>query len=504
MIPGRQPSLVLELAPLRAPIPRHVATKAWWRFKGFVLTAAPIMVVGSLILGIVYETGAWQAIADAIGPATESVLGLPAIAGIAMAFAFLRKELALQLLLVFAAVELGRQASLGELMTPAQLFVYAVVASLSIPCIATLAALRGELGTRAAVGISMASVALAIAVGAVLGAPAGHHLTARGDQAGSPCSRSQRMPSRGAHNRDGISVAAYASSRTSPRDLERVEQVGVQRHRHTRSPKAIGIGSKEPGACTLDPGVDVQPRALDGFPVRASARRWASRATWSSDRSSEATSRSGESGRRRSSNERSTSPSSDHRYRRRRRAPAQVEVTVNTHHRGGGGHGLEPRQACGDGRGVAPELGGGRRSTGRPRQGQVELAMRIPAPGLQLVMRGLARSEVRGIGRRRGERRMEPRDQCPDVLSHVRRPLDRHAARCRDEVREELRRQLSHVLRAGHEGPEHRHGGHAAVAGHRLRPAGKPRNAGEPRLLGEVGGQLEVRVQAGLDFAGTP
>jgi len=168
MIPGRQPSLVLELAPLRAPIPRHVAGKAWWRFKGFVLTAAPIMLVGSLVLGLIYETGAWQAIADAIGPGTEAVLGLPAIAGVAMVFAFLRKELALQLLLVFAAVELGRQASLGELMTPAQLFVYAVVASLSIPCIATLAALRGELGTRAAVGISMASVALAIAVGAGL------------------------------------------------------------------------------------------------------------------------------------------------------------------------------------------------------------------------------------------------------------------------------------------------------------------------------------------------
>jgi ferrous iron transport protein B len=168
MIPGRQPSLILELAPLRAPIPRHVASKAWWRFKDFVLTAAPIMLVGSLALGLVYETGAWQAIADAIGPATQSVLGLPAIAGIATLFAFLRKELALQLLLVFAAVELGRQASLGELMTPAQLFVYAVVASLSIPCIATLAALRGELGTRATVGISLASVALAIAVGAVL------------------------------------------------------------------------------------------------------------------------------------------------------------------------------------------------------------------------------------------------------------------------------------------------------------------------------------------------
>ena len=168
MIPGRQPSLVLELAPLRAPLPAMVVRKAWWRFKGFVVQAAPIMLVGSLVLGLVYEAGLWQGVADVIGPATEAVLGLPAIAGVAMAFAFLRKELALQLLLVFAAVELGREAALGELMGPGQLFVYAVVSSLTIPCIATLAALKGELGTRGAVAISAASLALAIGLGAVL------------------------------------------------------------------------------------------------------------------------------------------------------------------------------------------------------------------------------------------------------------------------------------------------------------------------------------------------
>ena len=168
MIPGRQPALVLELSPLRAPIPAHVASRAWWRFRGFVVTATPIMLAGSLVLGVVYETGLWQAVADLIGPAVETLLGLPAIAAVALVFAFLRKELALQLLFVFAAAELGHAAGLGELMTPAQLFVYAVVASLSIPCIATLAALRGELGTRAAVGISAGSLGLAIGVGAVL------------------------------------------------------------------------------------------------------------------------------------------------------------------------------------------------------------------------------------------------------------------------------------------------------------------------------------------------
>jgi len=168
LIPGRQPALVLELAPLRAPVPRHVAAKAWWRFRAFVVQATPIMLAGSLVLGLVYEAGWWHAVAAAIGPAVEWALGLPAIAGVAIGFAFLRKELALQLLMAFAAIELGHAAALGELMTPAQLFVYAVVTSLSIPCIATLAALRGELGGRAAAGIAASTLALAVVTGAVL------------------------------------------------------------------------------------------------------------------------------------------------------------------------------------------------------------------------------------------------------------------------------------------------------------------------------------------------
>ena len=70
--------------------------------------------------------------------------------------------------MAFAAIELGHAAALGELMTPAQLFVYAVVTSLSIPCIATLAALRGELGGRAAAGIAGTTLLLAVGTGAVL------------------------------------------------------------------------------------------------------------------------------------------------------------------------------------------------------------------------------------------------------------------------------------------------------------------------------------------------
>ena len=98
----------------------------------------------------------------------RQAFGLPAIAGVAIAFAFLRKELALQLLIAFAAIELGHPTALGQLMSPAQLFVYAVVTSISIPGIATLAALRGELGGRTAARIAASTLALALGTGMVL------------------------------------------------------------------------------------------------------------------------------------------------------------------------------------------------------------------------------------------------------------------------------------------------------------------------------------------------
>ena len=53
-------------------------------------------------------------------------------------------------------------------MVPTQLFVYAVVSSISIPCVATLAALRAELGTRAPRLDLARSLGLALGLGMVL------------------------------------------------------------------------------------------------------------------------------------------------------------------------------------------------------------------------------------------------------------------------------------------------------------------------------------------------
>ena len=96
-------------------------------------------------------------------------LGLPAVAGLALVFAFLRKELAIQLLVALAVIEFGAAAaSLDTFLSPAQLFVYAVVSSVSVPCVATLATLAGEFGWRAALAMSGATIGIALAVGGVL------------------------------------------------------------------------------------------------------------------------------------------------------------------------------------------------------------------------------------------------------------------------------------------------------------------------------------------------
>jgi len=98
----------------------------------------------------------------------EGWLGLPAVAGLTLVFAVLRKELALQLLVALAIVEFGRGAeNLLSFMSKDQLFTYALVNTIYIPCIATIAVLSRTLGRQRAAVISLGTVALAVLLGGV-------------------------------------------------------------------------------------------------------------------------------------------------------------------------------------------------------------------------------------------------------------------------------------------------------------------------------------------------
>jgi len=168
LLPGGRPTLLMEVFTFRVPAVRTVLAKTWMRVREFVVQAAPIVLAGSLVLGILYETGAIRLATRPLAPVVEGWLGLPAVAGLTLVFAVLRKELALQLLLALAVVEYGRGAgSLLAFMTPAQIFTYALVNTIYIPCAATMAILGKALGWRRAAAISAGTVALAVAAGGV-------------------------------------------------------------------------------------------------------------------------------------------------------------------------------------------------------------------------------------------------------------------------------------------------------------------------------------------------
>ncbi len=169
VVPGTRSPMILELPRLRLPVARQVARKGWARFRSFVRMAAPVMVVGSFVVGLLYESGAIEPLGELAAPITTGLLGLPPVAGIALALAFLRKELALQLLIVLGVATYGAGAAdLSTFLSSGQLFVYAVVTAVSIPCVATLAALADELGWRTAAAITAATLGVALLAGAVL------------------------------------------------------------------------------------------------------------------------------------------------------------------------------------------------------------------------------------------------------------------------------------------------------------------------------------------------
>jgi ferrous iron transport protein B len=163
--PGEQYGMILEMSPLRRPKPGNILSKSWLRIREFLVIAMPLLIVTSIVLGLLQYTGIMALFTAWIAPFSEAVLGLPPYATTALIFGILRKEMALETLVI-----LGGTADLSQVMTMAQIYIFAVVSVLFIPCIATLAVLRRELGIKMALIIAAYTLGMGILVGAILNA----------------------------------------------------------------------------------------------------------------------------------------------------------------------------------------------------------------------------------------------------------------------------------------------------------------------------------------------
>ncbi|MBU0686259.1 MAG: ferrous iron transporter B [Candidatus Margulisbacteria bacterium] len=155
LLPGFSPELLLEIPPYRFPPLTIIYKKLWWRMKAFLKEAVPIVLIGVFVVNILYVLGVFNFIADISAPIVTGLLGLPKEAVTAIVIGFLRKDVAVGML-----VPLGLSVS--------QLIVACVVLSMFFPCVATFVVLIQELGWKDMLKATAIMIVAALLAGSLL------------------------------------------------------------------------------------------------------------------------------------------------------------------------------------------------------------------------------------------------------------------------------------------------------------------------------------------------
>ncbi len=163
LTPGEQFGMIVEMPSLRKPRVQLVLRKSWLRIKEFLFIAMPLLIVTSVFLGLFQYFGVIDIFQALVAPITVSLLGLPSYASTALLFGVFRKELAFETLAVLSGT-----ADLGSVMTAVQLYTFAIVSILFIPCISTVAVLYKQLGAKIAILTSAYTLFLGMLIGVLI------------------------------------------------------------------------------------------------------------------------------------------------------------------------------------------------------------------------------------------------------------------------------------------------------------------------------------------------
>jgi ferrous iron transport protein B len=161
--PDEPVGLIMEMPGFRLPSIKTSGQRTWFRLKHFVFEAFPIMMAGNFVIQVGAILGLLGIVEGLMSPITVGWLGLPPAAGVVLIFGILRKELTLVLLGALMGT-----TNFAEILTPVQMFVFAFVVMVYVPCISTIAALVKEFGMRTALIISGVEVGVAVLFGGVL------------------------------------------------------------------------------------------------------------------------------------------------------------------------------------------------------------------------------------------------------------------------------------------------------------------------------------------------
>lgn len=152
---GDSPEIFVEIPPYRIPYLPGLAKKLWIRMKWFLKEAVPFVLLGVLAVNVLHALGVIGLLARITGPVTSRLLGLPGEATGAMLIGFLRKDVAVGML-----IPLG--------LTTKQLIIATVVLAMYFPCAATFAVLVKELGLADMLKSAAIMIISSLAVGGLL------------------------------------------------------------------------------------------------------------------------------------------------------------------------------------------------------------------------------------------------------------------------------------------------------------------------------------------------
>ena len=155
IVRGESPELLLEVPPYRKPDPATLLKKTWTKAYGFLAEAVPFVILGVFIVNLMHVSGVIGVLSTVFAPVLTTLLGLPEGAIVALIMGFLRKDIAIGMLL-----------PLG--MSPQQLTISCVILSTYFPCIATFVILLRELGIRDMLKAAGLMITVSLSVGTLM------------------------------------------------------------------------------------------------------------------------------------------------------------------------------------------------------------------------------------------------------------------------------------------------------------------------------------------------
>ena len=155
IIRGDSPEICLEIPPYRKPDGMTVLKKTWMRIRWFLAEAIPFLFLGVLLINILYTTGIVGWLGILFAPVVQGLFGLPQEAAAVLLVGFLRKDLAVGMLL-----------PLG--MSPMQLVIATTLLTIYFPCVGTFAVMFKELGIKDMIKATAFMAVTAVVVGSVM------------------------------------------------------------------------------------------------------------------------------------------------------------------------------------------------------------------------------------------------------------------------------------------------------------------------------------------------